>query len=332
LGALSVYGTLSRWAGVLDFKISILKPLPPPGSPQRCPMVNYILYIDTIAGYRQKLLEAGTISGDPSILIVVGRQDTGELEAQIRGSRHAWDIRLISAEALIKLVKLKENSEDPETGRKIRSVLSPLEYTRLDRLVDVMFTAATDAVQVVVDLDADNDTAQSPPPVISSPTTGTAATEVSGTWEFTDPALLQNKRDQIVKAMSGHMGAPLIKKSRALFWSADHSKRIACTISKRYMKRASYPYWYAFHPQWEDFLKEGEDACLVLGCMDLPKAFVIPVKIIQQILPDLNTTETDRGVYWHLHIVQRTSGEFELLVPKRSADLDLSPYAVDLAS
>jgi len=35
------------------------------------------------------------------VLIVVGRQDTGELEAQIRGSRHAWDIRLISAEALL---------------------------------------------------------------------------------------------------------------------------------------------------------------------------------------------------------------------------------------
>src|SRR3954447_26661351 len=104
----------------------------------------YRISLDTIAGYRLKLLEAGTIGGDPSILIVVGRQDTGELEAQIRGSRHAWDIRLISAEALIKLVQLKENSDDPETGRKIRGLLTPFEYTRLDRLIDTMFTAATD--------------------------------------------------------------------------------------------------------------------------------------------------------------------------------------------
>jgi hypothetical protein len=196
----------------------------------------YRISLDTIAGYRQKLLAAGTIVGDPSILIVVGRQDTGEVEAQIRGSRHAWDIRLISAEALIKLVKLKENSDDPETGRKIRSVLSPLEYTRLDRLVDVMFTAATDAGPVVVGIDAESDILE--PSIINEPASASITSEITGVWEFTAPALLEKKRDEIVKAMSHHMRAPLIKKSRALFWNADHSKRIASTISKRYTKRA----------------------------------------------------------------------------------------------
>ena len=77
-------------------------------------------------------------------MIVVGREDTGEVEAQVRGSRHAWDIRLISADALIKLVQLKENAEGPETGRKIRSLLVPREYTRLDDMVDVMFSTAKD--------------------------------------------------------------------------------------------------------------------------------------------------------------------------------------------
>src|SRR5690242_1045791 len=67
----------------------------------------YRISIDTPAGYRSKLHEAGTISDPSSILIVVGRQETGELEAQIRGSRHAWDVRVISIEALLKLVALK---------------------------------------------------------------------------------------------------------------------------------------------------------------------------------------------------------------------------------
>jgi hypothetical protein len=289
----------------------------------------YRISLDTIAGYRQKLLAEGTIVGDPSILIVVGRQDTGEVEAQIRGSRHAWDIRLISAEALIKLVKLKENSDDPETGLKIRSVLSPLEYTRLDRLVDVMFTAATDAAPGVVDLDVEDDAAQSAPS--NEPPSLTAVPEASGSWVFTDPTLLQKKRDEIVKAMSHRMGAPLIKKSRALFWSADHSKRIACTISKKYTKRATYPYWYAFHPQWEAFLAEGGEASLVLGCMDLSQAFVIPLDAIQQILPYLNTTETEKGEYWHIHIIQSPGDKYQLLVPKGSSNLDLTPYLVDLS-
>jgi hypothetical protein len=290
----------------------------------------YRISLDTISGYRQKLLSAGLVEGEPSILIIVGRQDTGELEAQIRGSRHAWDIRLISAEALIKLVKLKENSEDPETGRKIRSVLTPLEYTRLDRLVDVMFTAATDVVSTIAEPEADD-------PELAAP----AGTEMikgpapvdkieAGTWEFTDPSLLQHKRDEIVKALSRRVGAPMIKKSRALFWDAGHSKRIACSISKRYLKRSSYPYWYAFHPQWDEFLEEGDESFFVLGCMDLSIAFAVPHQVLQDVLPNLNTTQTDRGKYWHIHIVQEEDGSYALLVPKASDNLKISQYEIGL--
>jgi hypothetical protein len=87
----------------------------------------YRISLDTLVGYRQELIAQRKVSGRSSILIVVGRDDTGELEAQIRGSRHAWDIRLISADALLKLVQLKENADSPDTGRKIRSLLAPME-------------------------------------------------------------------------------------------------------------------------------------------------------------------------------------------------------------
>src|SRR5215469_9910785 len=83
----------------------------------------YRISLDTIAGYKDKLIDAGRVSSQSSVLIVVGRQDTGELEAKVRGSRHAWDMRLISADALIKLVQLKEDAEGTDTGRKIRSLL-----------------------------------------------------------------------------------------------------------------------------------------------------------------------------------------------------------------
>ncbi len=163
----------------------------------------YRISLDTIVGYRQKLLFEGIVNGEPSILVVVGRQDTGELEAQVRGSRHAWDIRLISAESLIKLVKLKENSDELETGGKIRSVLMPVEYTRLDRLVDVMFTAATDVEPAIAGGDAETP---------ANVDTAVAKSATGGTWEFTDSALLQQKRDQIIKAASGRLGTALIKK------------------------------------------------------------------------------------------------------------------------
>jgi hypothetical protein len=104
----------------------------------------YRISLNTIMGYRERLRASGKLAGPTSVLIVTGREDTGELEAQVRGSRHAWDIRLISTDALIKLVQLKEESESAETGSKIRSLLTPMEYTRLDRMIDVMFTTTAD--------------------------------------------------------------------------------------------------------------------------------------------------------------------------------------------
>lgn len=55
----------------------------------------------------------------------MGREDTGELESQVRGSSCAWDIRLISADALGKLVEMKEDAEGPEIAQRIRSLLVP---------------------------------------------------------------------------------------------------------------------------------------------------------------------------------------------------------------
>ncbi len=63
----------------------------------------YRINLDAIAQYRTKLIESGDITARSSMLIVVGRSDTGDLEAQIRGSRHAWDTRIISLDALTNL-------------------------------------------------------------------------------------------------------------------------------------------------------------------------------------------------------------------------------------
>ena len=168
---------------------------------------------------------------------MVGRDDTGELEAQVRGSRHAWDIRLISADALIKLVQLKENSDSLDTGRKIRSLLSPMEYTRPDELIDVMFTTAVDIEGAIISHEDDDTEGKN---VSTEAESGS-----KGVWEFTDSNLLQAKREKIIKAFGDSRNATLIKKSRALYWDAAHELRLACSISKRYLKRQSQRRWTA---------------------------------------------------------------------------------------
>lgn len=282
----------------------------------------YRISLDTIIGYRSKLLDARKIAGSlSSILIVVGREDTGELEAQVRGSRHAWDIRLISADALIKVVQLKENTEGSETGLKIRSLLAPMEYTRLDSMIDVMLTAAKDVEEVSALVEDD---------IEPSPRHSNSDEKEKGVWQFTDSGLLQKKRDQIVMALGRHTEAAFIKKSRALFWDADHSNRLVCTISKRYSQGTSR-YWFAYHPQWQAFLSEGKDAHLVLGCMDLPFAFAVPLQVMTSVLDALNTTTKEDGqTYWHIHIAEPEPGRYVMSLPKRSEALPLDSYRLTL--
>lgn len=271
----------------------------------------YRVPLNTIANYRDKLREEEKIGDSNSMLLVVGREDTGELEAQVRGSRHAWDMRLISIDSLIHLVKLKESTEGALAGSKIRSVLVPMEYTRLDLLIDVMFTAAKDVENTV-------DAEKQP---------GDDETDERSNWQFTDPALMQEKRNQIINAFAKQHGVKLIRRSRALYWTSDHSFKTALTVSKRYTRNANLPYWYAYHPQWNDFLGENENGFLILGCMDLEIAFAIPVDVIRQHLDELNTTTKEDGTsYWHIKILQPQPGVYSLQMPRTGNHLLLSQY------
>ena len=281
----------------------------------------YRISLDTIATYRKRLIDNGEIKGTSSILIVVGRQDTGELEAQVRASRHAWDVRLISAEALLKLVRLKQTAEGPETGRKIRNLLIPTEYTRLDGMIDVMFTAARDVEEGVVEVAVGEQETE----------TGDEQTSVplrSG-WQFTDSALLQGKRDDIVAALAKKYGLSLSKESRALYGDDKRQVRLACTISKRYGARR-HPYWYAYHPHWDEYLASAGTGLVVLGGMDLDHAFAIPRETMRSVLDALNVSvRADGERYWHMHLAE-SNGEYRLLLPKRSGSMSLTPYIVQL--
>ena len=130
----------------------------------------YRINLDTIAGYRDELVRGGKIGAEnSSIVIAVGRQETGDLEAQIRGSQHAWDIRLISLEALLRLAEVKEELSDWETSNKINQLLRPVEYTRLDGIVELLFAAKKDLETPAAVLPPSNEKQTCP----SSPVTAT---------------------------------------------------------------------------------------------------------------------------------------------------------------
>ena len=214
----------------------------------------YRINLDTVSAYAENLnSESNSPKRDFSFLIVVGRQDTGDLEAQVRGSRHAWSTRLISVEALIKPMFTKAEVDDKALIERIRRILLPFEYTRVDNIVDLLFETQQETeqkAQTSVELEADEDEVK-------------IGSDEGETWQFTPSTELEAKRAHIVAVFFKLKNAIPIKRSRTNFSDTLNNVGITCVTSKRY-HREYQPYWYALHPKWLEFMRSVTEGFFVL--------------------------------------------------------------------
>jgi hypothetical protein len=277
----------------------------------------YRINLDTVCAYGEKLKDAHI---DPKSkidsLIVVGRQDTGDLEAQVRGSRHAWSARIISAEALVKLMHLNYELDDPKLLAQVRTILHPFEYTRVDEIIEMVFGTRKDTSEVVVEAPAPQPEKSKQPPQVSRP------------LELTPKADLEAKRASIVSAFFAQKGSQPLKKSKTNFSDVAGGLRVSCAVSKRYDSDYQ-PYWYALHPAWTEFLEGGKDAYFILGCMDRNDAFAIPFSKVKEQIPSLNRTEKDDRSYWHVAL-NLEAGVLKWNISQAGQKLDLTPYKFKL--
>jgi hypothetical protein len=272
--------------------------------------------LETHAGYKEKLIATGRTGKTASTLIIVGREDTGALEAQIRGSRYAWEMRLISIDRLIKLVQIKEKSDDAATVDQIRRLLQPFEYTKIDGIIDVIFKATQDVES--------QQEIETPIPDVDVESGKEPTRQVRTNLEA-----LNAKRQQAVEAFSALKGEALIKRSATLFSSPDKKLRICCAVSKRY--ESDYqPYWYAYHPSWDSFLAEGQDSYFVLCCMDRNEAFAIPFAWVQANRKNLNMTEKGDRSYWHVAITSLEDKNLAINMSRIGVKTPLAPYRFEL--
>jgi hypothetical protein len=274
----------------------------------------YRINLDTLSEYRLNLVSKQKISKNSSILIVVGRKDTGDLEAQIRGSRHAWDIRLISTDAIASLMKVRENLNDAKTIQQINEVLKPQEYTRIDRLIDVIFTTTQDAK---TDEPQDEEIEE----VNNSQTA--MGVKVEKTPKF-HPVKFH---DACMDRVQAHLKMPFIKKSRSSFSNADNNVSVICSVSKVHKLQSSEKFWFAYHPYYTEFLKEAETAYVVYGCGSPDLTVLIPFEIFEPLIADFWTTENAERMYWHIVIYQK-GGKLLLQIPKRNEMKDISEFII----
>ncbi|MEW6443802.1 MAG: hypothetical protein AB1640_22900 [bacterium] len=267
----------------------------------------YRIDLNTIADYRKALIDNGAI-GDKdasSMLLVVGRQDTGDLEAQIRGSRYAWDIRIISVDALLSLLSIKEEVEDPQIIQRIHSILVPREFTRLDEIVDVLFSTTEDIKQ---------DEAATVEGV-------TPISKKSKEPKFTPVAF----HDACMARIQNSVKETLIKRTRAQYSSPDKAVIVNCAVSKEHNPDTAPNYWFAFHPHQRETLRQASKAFVAFGCGSSKRVLLIPFSEFEQWLEGLWTTQTQDRCYWHV-VIYRKDEKYTLHRKKGEKGVDLTRY------
>jgi hypothetical protein len=270
---------------------------------------TYRIGLDTIAGYRQRLISDGIVNKDASsVLIIVGREDTGGLEAQIRGSRHAWDMRLVSVDALLRLMLLKESLDDPSTIRRIYDILIPREFTRLDEIVELVFSAAEEAKQEEVLEEED----------------------ISSTESESKP-LPMAFHEQCIARVEEYFGSTLIRQSRTGYLSPDSNLAVTCAVSKEHTRKGHISYWFAFRPYQKEFLEQSTSGYAIFGCGSAEKVLLIPFSDLQPWLNDMWTTENGNRFYWHVNI--QLNGSTLLLDRKKPrGPVDVTGYLLSVKS
>lgn len=277
----------------------------------------YRINLDTIAKYRRKLIEQNRISKtQSSILIVVGRQDTGDLEAQIRGSQHAWDIRLLSTDSLLKLLSLKETLNDTKTIQQINELLKPREYTRIDKLIELIFLTSKD-LQLAEQTEEDIEEIEE----LSTEKKKRKASEVKAT-----PV---NFHEQCLTRITAKLNINFIKQTRISYTNKDKTIGLICAISKPHKQGQHEKFWFAFHPHQNDFLKTLDKAFVAFGCGSPDKLFLIPYNEFEPLIKSFWTTENEDRMYWHV-VIHNRDNKYLLAQPQieKGSMVDITKYKV----
>lgn len=283
----------------------------------------YAISIETMIGYRDKLIAGKRIPVDSTCLYIVGRDDTSGLEEQVRGSRHAWDVRIIGVEALLRLVDIKEESSSHAITQRIHELLRPLEFTRLDSIVNIVFETVEDRSGDDIDnpdeyLSMAGNDDPSRPHVDSGECKRTI---------ISDRKLLQLAREAVVASFTRVNNLSLTKESKILYRDSEKHVGISVAISKNYGGKR--PYWFAFKAPQRLFLSRQDEAYALFGFQDRSDYISLPFPVIENFCSQMLSSPGEGDpTHWHVYI--SFIDEKPQLILKAGDQVDLSPYLVIL--
>jgi hypothetical protein len=269
----------------------------------------YSINLNRISEYRKQVAPNLDVRPEGiSILIVVGNEDTSEFEAQVRGSRFAWDIRLIGVSSLFRLLQLKETLDDPTVERQIQEILFPQELTRLDKIIELVFATAEDAsgsedAQEV----GDEDEAE----------------------EVTPSRPRANFHAAVLPRLETHFAKPLVRRSRVQWATPDDEVLLSCQVSKQFTK-GNMDYWFGLKRTTRESLQKHKNPFLAFGLGSPKRVVFLPHVFLDQYLPGFFTSPDSKGeiLHWHVRFKNTGSG-VALLVNRDRNPVDVTEYLLD---
>ena len=276
----------------------------------------YTIKLDVIAKYRDRLVEANRVPKDTPILLVIGRNDTESLEAQVRGSKHAWSMRIIGIDALLKLMEINLGTTSTDVTEKIHTILRPFEYTRIDKIVDVVFTAAEDKEHQIEEFEA-------------ADVEDISTDRDVHTQDRTPKELILEKKSIAADRISKKFNRTIQRKRNSMYADSLNEIHAVVSISKRYVRNEIF-YWYAYHnePQ-RKFLAETNEGFMVLGMTDKDIFFAVPFKILETNWDNLYGTTIKKSgrEYKHLFIFE-VEEKYYLRIREKGSEIALAEFLI----
>ena len=276
----------------------------------------YTIKLDVIARYRDRLVEANRVPKDTPILLVIGRNDTESLEAQVRGSKHAWSMRIIGIDALLKLMEINLGTTSADVTEKIHTILRPFEYTRIDKIVDVVFTAAEDKEHQIEEFDA-------------AEVEDISTDRDAHTQDRTPRELILEKKSIAAERLSKKFNRSIQRKRNSMYADSLNKIHAVISISKRYVRSEIF-YWYAYHnePQ-RKFLAETNEGVMVLGMTDKDIFFAIPFQILENNWDILYGTKMKKSGREYKHIfIFEVEDKYFLRIREKGSEIELTEFKI----
>jgi hypothetical protein len=193
-------------------------------------------------------------------------------------------------------MKIRQEVDDPLTEARIRALLVPREYTRVDEIIELVFSTAEDLLE------------EEPPESESTAEDDANERIPRGTPVSFNAACAER--------VGKHLGVALAKQSRITFADSDSGTTVTCAVSKEYEDPHGAGYWFAFHPHHLEKLKAAPRGFATIGCGSPDQIAVLPIDMFEALLPGMNQTRLDgEKYYWHVQI--RRAGRTWILMRRK---------------